>query len=178
MRISTLLLIALCALSAQTQAKTKVHEEVSGFDGTRSLYVAPHVTGMVKLESVQLSGRWNSATPDVVAIGVTLARANVPETVSFNADGEIIELSAPLNYPNVQSSPFHGIEVGRSFVATREQMSKIVNATRLWVRVTTPHRVYDCPVRDGKEHPAHLALKMLNDRIPPPGQGAETKLTN
>lgn len=165
MRISTLLLIALCSLSTQTQAKTKVHEEVSGFDGTRSLYVAPHVTGMVKLESVQLSGRWNSATPDAVAIGVTLARANVPETVSFNADGEIIDLSAPLNHPNVQSSPFHGIEVGRSFVATREQMTKIVSAKRLWVRVTTLQRVYDCPVRDGKEHPAYKALKMLADEI-------------
>jgi hypothetical protein len=57
-------------------------------------------------------------------------------------------------------------------------MSKIVNANRLWVRVTTAHQAHDCPVRDGKEHPAYVALKILNDRIPPPGQRAECKLTN
>lgn len=166
MRYLASTLAVLLVLSGTASARTKVHEETSGFDGSTTLYVAPHVTGMVRLESVQLSGRWNSAMPDVVAIGVTLARANVPESVSFNADGETIELSAALNDPNVQSSPFYGIEVGRSFVATREQIAKIVNAKRLWVRVATPQRLFDCPVRDGKESPAYRALKMLYERLP------------
>lgn len=152
-------LAVLVLLSGTASARTKVHEEISGFDGTKTLFVAPHVTGMVKLESVQLSARWNSATPDVVAVGVTLPHANVPVAMSFNADGQIIELSTPLSSATVQSSPFHGIEVGQTFMTTRHEFEQIVAAKRLWVRVMTPQRTFDCPVRDDKEHPAFRALR-------------------
>lgn len=165
MRYLAVTLVALLLLSGTATARTKVHEETSGFDGTKTLLVAPHVTGMVKLESVQLSARWNSATPDVVAIGVTLPHANIPASMSFNADGQFIELSAPLSSATAQSSPFHGIEVGQTFIATRHEFERIVAAKKLWVRVTTPQRVFDCHVRDGKEHPAYRTLKMLSDRI-------------
>ncbi len=158
-------LAVLLLLSGPASARTKVQEEISGFDGTKTLFVAPHVTGMVRLESVQLSARWNSATPDTVAVGVTLPHANVPTSLSFNADGQIIEFSAPLSSATVQSSPFHGIEVGQTFMTTRHEFERIVAAEKLWVRATTPQRVFDCPVRDGKDHPAYRALKMLSDRI-------------
>jgi hypothetical protein len=160
---AALLAIALVATPIAV-ARTKVLETTSGFDGTRQLYVNPHVAGMSHFRSLELGASWSTSAPESVVLSVGTTSGALPTAIDFNVDGRIIEVTRELTPPDVDRTAI-GLQVIRKFEMTLEQFNAIAHGTRVWARLTTVQGTLDHAIRDGKAQPVYAAFSMLADRI-------------
>ena len=150
-----------CSTTSGTGARTNV----SNFDGTKSVIIAPHSAACKSMICPLLGATWLDTQPNNIGFSVELLNEiAIINSVAFNIDGEIIKIDAPLSTDFNQDSV---AKSSRTVVVTRYiVLKKILQSKRTWMRLSTSKGNYEVAIIDGSlDSKAYNALKRFDAQV-------------
>lgn len=165
------LLVGVISLSTSLYAAPKgvtIHE--SGFDGSKEVRVQPYGSSScmsMKQTCLSVGASWTNREPDKVALDLLiLGRFVNMKTLQINVDGDFFDAQS-LNSLNDHKLTGSYKQSSQSYSIDRDKFEKILNANKVWFKVTTLDGKYieTNLIDSGKETLALQGLKRFSTEI-------------
>lgn len=151
MRATAAILAAMILAACSSTTGLDATESRSGFDGARVVNIAPHGAACTELPCISIGSEWNSKRPQSAIVVASIASHEFTglRALEFNIDGRMTAYQAApgLSEFTAQTPPIR--QSSHAFVVPMADLRAIVDARRVWVRVSSVRGWVEQPIIDG-----------------------------